>query len=354
MKIAEVEAILPQAWDAGMRIMLVGPPGCGKTMMPRQVGARVGRQVFATSVPLQSPVRIGGYPRPPATPDGDATHSLFGVIAQAFRCQGPGLLVLDDLGMGSGETLKAALDLCYEGRIDGRVLPKEVAIFGASNDVGHGADVQGMIEPLKDRWDSLLQVEPDVEGLVVHGLAQGWPGWVLAWLQNNPTCFADWKPVKSLTISGPTPRGIEKVVRWDRLGLDHSDVWAGAVGRGTATSMLAFRALQADLPDINQVLLDPVGAPVPTSPDARWLIGMALSTKLNGQTFAPILLYLQRLPQPLRFFCIRSAFHAESKRRADNTLPAGYRPIHASRDFAAWSVSPDGQDIMLADTEARK
>jgi hypothetical protein len=81
---------------------------------------------------------------------------------------------------------------------------------------------------------------------------------------------------------------------------------------------------------------------------------MALASKLNGSTFAPVLTYLQRMPQPLRFFCVKSAFQAETARRNDKTLPAGYKPIAASRDFSAWAVSADGKDILIADAESKK
>jgi hypothetical protein len=51
---------------------------------------------------------------------------------------------------------------------------------------------------------------------------------------------------------------------------------------------------------------------------------------------------------------VRSAFQAETARRNDKTLPAGYKPIVDSRDFSAWVVSADGKDILIADAESKK
>lgn len=354
MKIGQFERFFERAIQAKRRLLVVGPPGVGKSFSKFAVCQRLGWDYIGLCTPLQSPVKVGGYPRAAATPDGDATHQLFNGIAQAFRATKPTLLDWDDLGMGNGETLKAILDLVQFGRIDNRTLPDCVLLSASSNDVGHGADVQGLIEPMKNRWHSIIHVQPDVEDSVVYGLAHGWPGWLLGWMRNSPDWLESWKPTKSLRIDGCTPRGLEYVAEWDNLGFDDPEVWEGAVGKGSATSMAAFKALQAELPDVDAVLADPIGAPVPENPGARWLIGMALATKLSGQTFGQILGYLSRLPQPLRFFSIKSAFQAEAARRSAKTLPAGYKPIHASRDFTAWAASEDGKDILLADAEAKK
>jgi hypothetical protein len=112
--------------------------------------------------------------------------------------------------------------------------------------------------------------------------------------------------------------------------------------------MVAYKAMQADLPDLDQVLIDPVGSPVPSKPDAQWLISMALSTRLACGTFGPVLTYLQRLPVLFRSFSIRSAFQAESVKRSNGLLPAGYKPLAMDRDFASWGVTEEGKSIISA------
>ena len=353
MKISALESLLEKSLPHKRRLLVVGPPGVGKSFAKRAVCRRIGWDYIPLSAPLQSPVKVGGYPKASADPAGDATHQLFNGIARAFRATRPTLLDWDDLGMGGGETLKSILDLVQFGTIDDKTLPDCVTIGASSNDVGHGADVQGMIEPLKNRWHSIIHVELDIDDVVLYGLTHGWPGWLLGWAKNDVSWATSWKPTKSLKVDGCTPRGIEYVAEWDAIGIDDVEVWAGAVGSGSAASMLAFKGLQAELPDIDQVLLDPTGAPVPENPSAKWLISMALATRLDGNTFGPALVYLQRLTQPLRFFSIKSAFHAESARRADGTLPAGYKPIHAARDFVAWTSTEDGKDLLSAHAASR-
>jgi hypothetical protein len=349
MRIRAFRSLLIKALPARRKILVVSQPGLGKSFVWEDVVSNVlGWDYISLCSPLQTPVKVSGYPRPPEDPDGDATHCLFDGIARAFRATRPTVLHWDDLGMANGETLKAIVDLIQFGKIDGRTLPEHVLVGASSNDVGHGADVVGLIEPLKNRWHSIIHLEPNIDDVVVYGLAHSWPGWLLAWVRNNPDCLSQWKPTKSLSNDGCTSRGLDYVSQWDNIGIDDCEVFAGAVGKGSATSMLAFKAVQSELPDVDAVLLDPVGSPVPTRPDAQWLVSMALATKLSASNFGQALCYLQRLPTMFRVFSIRDAFQAEGAKRDSKSLPANYKTIASSRDFTAWAVSEDGKDALSA------
>ena len=348
MRIAEYRSFLVKAWPKRKRVLSVGKPGVGKSFVELQAARELGWDYIPTCAPLLSPVKIGGYPRPPSEDGGDATHCLFDGIAQAFRATRPTVFSISDLGMAGGETLKAIVDLVQFGRIDNRTLPECVVIVASSNDVGHGADVQGLIEPLKTRWHSIINIETNVNDVVGYGLANGWPSDLCAFLRNAPDSLHDWKPSKSMSIDGACPRGWEYVAGWINDGFDDPEVIAGCVGKGRATQYLAFRALINELPDVDQCLLDPASAPVPVNPSAQWLVSMALASKMTAGNFGQAVKYLSRLPAMFRAFSIRDAFQAEATRRTDKTLPKGWAALASSRDFAAWAVSSDGKDVMSA------
>ncbi len=120
------------------------------------------------------------------------------------------------------------------------------------------------------------------------------------------------------------------------------------MGKGRAAEYLAFRGLINELPDVQAVLLNPEGSPVPKNPSARWLIACALAAKLNGSNFGQVIKYLNRLPQMFRVFSLRDALNAEGMRRVDGRLPVGYHAIHESRDFVEWAQTEDAQAINLA------
>lgn len=348
MIIDSFQDLLRKALPKRKRVLAVGKVGVGKTDSFNTVCNELNWDFIPICAPLQSPVKIGGYPRPPATPDGDASHALFDGIARAMRATKPTLLLFDDLGMAGGETLKAIVDLVQFGRIDSRTLPDCVTVAGATNDVGHGADVQGLIEPLKTRWHTIVNVETSIDAVVAHGLARGWPADLLAYLRNDPQTLHDHKPSKSMSVDGACPRGWSYVAGWINDDIDDPEVIAGCVGKGAATKYLAFRGLIGQLPDIDQVLIDPAGTTVPENPSAQLLVSMTLAHRMNQGNFGRIMIYLQRLGAPLRAYCVRDAFRAEAARQREKTLPKDWKPLAGSRDFSAWAVSSDGKDVMAA------
>ena len=348
MRIGEYRDFLIKALAKRKRVLSKGKPGVGKSFAHRQACEVLGWDYIPICAPLQSPVKIGGYPRPPEKEGGDATHALFDGIARAFRAVKNTHLHIDDLGMANGETLKAIVDLVQFGRIDNRTLPDCVVVGASSNDVGHGADVQGLIEPLKTRWHTIIEIETNVDDVVVYGLSRGWPADLLAFIRNTPHALHDWKPSKSLSIDGACPRGWEYVAEWINDGFDDSEVIAGCVGKGRATEYLAFRRLMNDLPDIDQVLLDPEGAQVPENPSAKYLVAMAVASKMCHGNFGRCVTYLKRMPAMFRIFSIRDAIKAEGERRKAGKLADKHVPIAASRDYTAWACTSDGKLVMTA------
>ncbi len=348
MLIGEYRAFLPRAWKAKKRVLAVGKPGVGKTFAEVAAAAEIGADHISTCAPLLSPVKVGGYPQAPKESGGDATHCLFDGIAQAFRATKPTILSISDLGMAGGETLKAIVDLVQFGRIDSRTMPECVTIVASTNDVGHGADVQGLIEPLKTRWHSIINIETTVDDVVGYGLSSGWPSDLLAFLRNAPDALNDWKPSKSMSVDGACPRGWEYVAQWVNDGFDDCEILAGCVGKGRAAQYVAFRGLIGELPDIDAVLLQPESATVPENPSAKYLVAMAIASRLTAANFGRAVTYLHRMPAMFEAFCVTDALNGEANRKRDGKLAKGWSAISSSREFTAWSCSPVAKAIQEA------
>lgn len=344
MRIKQATEIQKIACQHRRRVLFVGKPGVGKTEAKMEAMRQIGWDYLAVCAPIEDPSTIRGYPAKGA--DGRATHMLFDTIAKAFDATKPTLLDFDEIGGASESTCKSVLRLFQFGEINNRKLPEHVVLGASTNDVGHGAGVQGMIEPLKSRFHTIINVETNLDDVVGYGLSRGWHPGVLAYLRNDPEALNDWKPLKSMHIGGACPRGWEYASQWINLGVTDPEVIAGCVGKGHATQCLAFIEMMNELPDVDQIPLNPDTAPVPENPSAKWLISMALASRMSANNFGSILTYLQRLPQNFRAIGIRDAFRCEDEKREGNRLPDGYRKISSSRDYAAWVLSAEGRKIM--------
>lgn len=345
MKVQNYIELLVKAVPERRRILARGKPGVGKTQGAEQACQRMNRELIVSPLALDDPATIRGYP---IRDNGHAAHCLFGTIHRVFNATKPTLWLLDDIGQATESTLKSVMRILQSGELDGRKLPDCVSIIGCTNDISHGAGVYGMIEPLKDRWHTIIEVESDLDQTIAYGLSSGWDSSVLAFLRNAPDALNDWKPEKSMKTGGSTPRGWEDVSDWLKIGVDDREVVCGKVGEGRGTAFLAFRELMSELPDINQVLLNPEDSPVPTNPSARFLVSMAIACRMTAGNFGQCQKYLARLPAMMRAFSVRDALQAESISRKASRLPKDHKPISSSRDFTSWAVSKDGKDIIAA------
>lgn len=346
MRIVEYRTLCQRAFKTRRRVLGIGKPGVGKTEAAHTAARMEGMEFIGLCSALEDPSSIRGYPS--RGENGRATHCLFDGIAKAFDAKDPTVLFFDDLGMSSESTMRAIMRLVQFGEIDGRKMPDCVVIGAASNDVGHGAGVYGMIEPLKSRFHTIVDVETNIDDVVGYGLAHEWPSELLAYLRNNPPALHDWKPIKSMKIDGACPRGWDYAAQWINDGVLDQEVLEGCVGKARATEFLAFRALINDLPDVDRCIMDPEGSPLPENPSARFMIAMALATKMTAGNFGQVRKYLDRLPQMFRAFSIKDAFRGENEKRQAKMLPDGYRQISTSKDFTAWVCSKDGKDVMSA------
>lgn len=362
MRIGEMVEFLCASFEKQKGILLVGPPGVGKTCGKMQAARRLGWDYYGICMPLADPAYLMGYPY---RENGTAGHVPFGVLGKCLKSTRPCVLDLDEFGGATDTTQKAALRLVQFREVGEHWLPDHVVITASSNDIGHGAAVLGMIEPLKDRFDTIVQIEPNLDDTVVYGMANGWSGCLLAYLRNaKPTANAplgalfDWKPEKSMKSGGATPRGWEAVAKWENDGfLDQSwghELVCGKVGIGRGTEFMEFRRLQSQLPDLDSIRLDPEGAPVPTDMGARLFVAISLGASLTADNFGQTVKYLKRMDQMMRAYSIRDAFRAENSLRADKRLPAGYKPLSSAREFTAWACSDDGKAIMGADAALKR
>ena len=81
----------------------------------------------------------------------------------------------------------------------------------------------------------------------------------------------------------------------------------GTVGPAAASELVAFIRLFRQLPSIDEILLNPMTAPLPTEPSAQIAIATALGRALGDTSVGRGITYLDRMPTEMRVMAMRDA-----------------------------------------------
>jgi len=134
---------------------------------------------------------------------------------------------------------------------------------------------------------------------------------VLAWADRFPQAFESYMDAteanpyiynpKVMQSAYVSPRSLELVnrivSRRDKLSDDALlAAMAGTIGASAAHDMLAFVRYQDELPTWGEIVNDPKGTTLPTSPGATAVLVFSMVTRVDEDTLTPVMHYIQRLP----------------------------------------------------------
>ena len=234
---AQAEGRLLSSW------MLHGRPGVGKTEIVRQLAERIGARLFDLRLTTIEPQDLRGLPyfdhetkrtvwyRPEDLPDDPSA---------------PSVLFLDELTAASPWLQPTVYGLLQERRVGRHVLPDNVFIVAAGNDVEDGAVAHEMGTALADRLIHLLVRASAADWLENFAARRGLHPAVSAFIRGRPDLLETTEEAmrKGWTIAC-TPRSWERVSQVMRSAPERrirDAMVAGIVGEAPAAEF----ALVAD------------------------------------------------------------------------------------------------------------
>lgn len=296
LNLEQAAEALEACLDANLSTCLWGPPGIGKSAIVKETGARMGMKVLDIRLVLLDPVDLRGLPH--INGDGRA-HWAQPSFWPTEEEEQDVIIFLDELNRAPTLTQNAAFQIVLDRKCGEYSLRPGDRVVAACNRESDGGGVTKMPDALANRFNH-FNIEADLnawckwastEEANVHPM-------VIGFLRFRPECF--FKHDRNAKAF-PTPRSWEAVSklthqldkkRNNNLSLA---MYASAVGHGAAVEYAAFEKLYRNLPDIDAILMDPKGAPVPSKPAELYAVSAALGRFATENNLGRVIEYTNRL-----------------------------------------------------------
>lgn len=297
----------------GFSYLIVGPPGVGKSEIMEQACANEGVNLIISHPVVSDPVDYKGLPFVVTSVDGEqvAEFMPFGELLALIQADRPTVFFLDDLGQAPKTVQAACMQLLLARRINGHKVSDHVIFMAATNRREDKAGVSGILEPVKSRFVSIINLEPDLDDWVAWANDNAVPPELVAFLRFRPNLLMDFNPSRDM-VQSPCPRTITHlgyILRQEVPRELEYEMIQGAVGEGFAAEFLGFLRTWRDLPDPDLVLQNPETATVPSDPATLFALCGALSHRVDDATMQNLVTYCDRLPAEFSVLCVKDAIN---------------------------------------------
>jgi hypothetical protein len=317
-------------------IHLVGEPGVGKTAMHNKIIERTGfRGVYMDTPNLE----LGevGIPMPNHQ---TKTTSMYPNESWGFHTGEPLAIFIDEFTKPSSQAVQNMLHpLLNERRIANFKLHENTIVVTAGNNTTDG--VGDMLKAHSLNRLTVVPVKKPHAGFNAdHSIDEdSWGAWavnngiaeeVIAWVKayphalasyrdssqtDNPYIFNPKTPQKSFVSPRSLARASNIVKGRARITTNALiTALSGTIGESAARDMTTYIEVADTLPTWAEVVADPKGAKLPSSPAALSVMAFGAVNRIDRATISPWFEYLKRTPKELQsVFCLTASKHPEKK-----------------------------------------
>ncbi len=305
MRATQLSQFLTFAINAKLPVLVKGKPGIGKSDIIETATADAGADLILSHPVVSDPTDYKGLPY---AANGKASFLPFGDLQRLIDARKPTVFFLDDLGQASPAVQASCMQLILARRINGFAVSEHVTFFAATNRKEDKAAVSGLLEPVKSRFASILELEVDHNDWCNWALTKGgMPVELVAFIRYRPELLDNFTPTKDI-VNSPSPRTVAYVGKLLAAGLPEAmwfEAFKGAAGEGFATEFLSFLKMYKDLPNIDQIFMNPMLADVPTQPGILYAVSAAIAKRITDVNAGNAFTYLERLPLEISMACVK-------------------------------------------------
>lgn len=303
----------------GMPFLIVSPPGCGKSDIVAQACREMDINLIISHPVVSDPVDYKGLPFVVEQVDGEkvAEFMPFGELLALMQATEPTVFFLDDLGQAPQSVQAACMQLLLARRINGHRISDYVIFVAATNRREDKAGVRGVLEPVKSRFVSILNLEPDLEDWIKWAQETGQPPEVPAFVQFAPEMLHNFEASKDM-VNSPSPRTNHNVCKLLRCNVPEHlefEMISGAAGQPYAAKFLGFIRTWRSLPDPRLTLQNPDSVDIPSmedDPAVMYALCGAVAHIVEEDTMGNFIKFANRLPAEFSVLTVRAAILRDS------------------------------------------
>lgn len=279
-------------------VLIKGKPGIGKSDVVSQAAQILKYDLMIVHPVVEDPTDAKGMPW---VVNGIADFIPFGNLKKMMEATAPLIVFIDDFGQAAPSMQAAYMQLLLNRAVNGKPVSDFVRFVSATNRREDKAAVGGLLEPVKSRFATILELDVNTDDWVVWALAHKMPIELIAFVRFRPELLDKFEPTKDI-INSPCPRTVAFVGKLINNGLSKEVEYpmiAGAVGEVFASEFMAYRDVMMSLPSIGEIRLNPESTVVPENdnPGAQYAVSTMIADAMNTDNIEPLYTYLKRMPK---------------------------------------------------------
>ncbi len=293
---SQLSELLARTLPVQIPVLIKGAPGVGKTDIVTQACEKCNADLIVSHPVVDEPIDYKGLP---AIKGEHAEFLPFGNLRKIIEADRPTVYFMDDLGQAPPSVQAAAMQLILARRINGYRVSDQVTFVAATNRKSDKAGVSGILEPVKSRFVTIVEMEPDIDDWIAWAAKNSLPSELTGFVRFRPKLLFDFNPTVEMKNS-PCPRTVANVGRLMSIGLPEAlefEAYAGAAGEGFAAELIGFLKIYRQLPDPGLILVDPDQVEVPTDPATLYAVCSALARRVEPSSMDALVRYARRLPE---------------------------------------------------------
>lgn len=303
LPIGELKAAIRSHAAMNVPLIIVGPPGCGKTQIMAQAADEDGALYTELLIAGRD---IGDWYMPFVDNGGLKFHynEAIPLVGSKWDTDKLVYLNIDEFSGGKPLMQNQLLKALDEFMIGADRLSPNTRIFGTGNRAWDLAHVEQLSAALGNRA-TFITVEPDLDAFLAHGIRRNFHPITLAWVKFDPTYLMSFDAEQFLAGDPAfcSPRSNERLSKiqseFDKGTMSmrvFTALVCGTIGQKVGIKYIGFTKIREEMPDIPSILAGNfASAKIPKSPEVLYAVIFSITQRTEKVTLPNALGYIERL-----------------------------------------------------------